>query len=458
MSDIRRDKAFSHRGDALKIVMENSSHHLRNMGDLAMLQTTVSRLIKMWPEAQIDVVTDAPELLRKYCPGALPLSVKGRRTWLNSRPLKGRLRHYASLLICSFFEKMDAVTGRRFSFIRNKLKFKLDRRRSVISDMNAFVDAVSAADLVLSSGGGFLTDSFQQHAMDILTVIGLGRTKGKKTALFGQGIGPISSPGLFKKAAAVLPSIDLITLRERKNGLRILNEFNVLPEHIMTTGDDAIELAWKARRATQGTGIGINLRMAPYSEVGKGHITTIRSGIQEAAGKRNALIIPLPISFVKKESDVDTIRQILLGYPAELCFPEPEEDLYKVLEQVGLCRIVITGSYHCAVFSLAQGIPAICLAESQYYKDKFSGLTDQFGCGVEIVLVNDPLFEERLAAAIEKMWASAEEIRPLLLKTACRQIESGQAAYQKLQDLLESEKEPEATASKFKCRRRVSVV
>ena len=40
----------------------------KNMGDVAMLQVAVARLLKLWPEARIEVLTDSPAGLARYCP------------------------------------------------------------------------------------------------------------------------------------------------------------------------------------------------------------------------------------------------------------------------------------------------------------------------------------------------------------------------------------------------------
>ena len=45
-----------------------------------------------------------------------------------------------------------------------------------------------------------------------------------------------------------------------------------------------------------------------------------------------------------------------------------------VIERVGECRVVVTGSYHGAVFALAQGIPVVALVKSPYYVNKMAGL------------------------------------------------------------------------------------
>ena len=49
-----------------------------------------------------------------------------------------------------------------------------------------------------------------------------------------------------------------------------------------------------------------------------------------------------------------------------------------VMKNVSACRMVVTGSYHAAVFALSQGIPALTISKSAYYDSKFNGLGDMF--------------------------------------------------------------------------------
>ncbi len=70
-------------GSALapRILIEHSDHWLINMGDLAMMDVTLSRVRKLWPTARIGVITEAPHLLRAYFPDAEPIDPAGRRPW-----------------------------------------------------------------------------------------------------------------------------------------------------------------------------------------------------------------------------------------------------------------------------------------------------------------------------------------------------------------------------------------
>jgi polysaccharide pyruvyl transferase WcaK-like protein len=140
------------------------------------------------------------------------------------------------------------------------------------------------------------------------------------------------------------------------------------------------------------------------------------------------------------ESDITTIQQILAGFDNIFDQGNNLDTPLKVIEQVGHCRIVITGSYHAGVFALAQGIPVVSLAKSQYYIDKFQGLADQFGVGCDVILLGDKEFAQKLASSIYQLWESAEILRPQLLEAARQQIELGQTAYKRLYEIVQQNK------------------
>jgi colanic acid/amylovoran biosynthesis protein len=98
--------------------------------------------------------------------------------------------------------------------------------------------------------------------------------------------------------------------------------------------------------------------------------------------------------------------------------------------------LVVTGSYHGAVFALAQGIPAVGLAGSEYYVAKFRGLAEQFGGGCEVVGLDQPRLEARLEAAVEDGWRSMPALGPRLVRAAERQVAHGRDAYRDLHRIV----------------------
>ena len=99
--------------------------------------------------------------------------------------------------------------------------------------------------------------------------------------------------------------------------------------------------------------------------------------------------------------------------------------------------MVVTGSYHAAVFALAQGIPAIGLTSSSYYDAKFYGLRDQFGGLFDVVPLSGGDLAARLGAAIDRRLAErrGEATRPSS-SSPPRQVEAGRTAYARLRDLI----------------------
>ena len=90
------------------------------------------------------------------------------------------------------------------------------------------------------------------------------------------------------------------------------------------------------------------------------------------------LALPISVSGVVESAPDTAVAEELISGPWASGLGEEEPcDPRAIIKRIGRCRVVVTGSYHVAVFALSQGIPAICLANSEYYEIKFRGLADQ---------------------------------------------------------------------------------
>jgi colanic acid/amylovoran biosynthesis protein len=106
----------------------------------------------------------------------------------------------------------------------------------------------------------------------------------------------------------------------------------------------------------------------------------------------------------------------------------------------------VTGSYHAAVFALAQGIPAVCIAGNIYYANKFLGLVHAFGHGCTVLRADDDGFTVALPTVINEYWSKADQLRPVLLQEAERQVRSAEKAYATLLSKLRPESIGRATS------------
>ena len=413
--------------------MEQSGYPLGNLGDVSMLKTAVQRLEKLYPHGEIKVLTSAPEKLAQFCPQAFPLSLSGRTIWY--LPIIGSFYKLFSLPQQQQWWLKEWHFRQKYPrLVASLLQLKLKFRPRQTQDLQQFLDAIYNANLVVASGGGYINDSFPELASTVLGILAMAQKLGKPTIMLGHGLGPLTIPYLHSQAQQVLPNVSLITLREKRASLPLLESLGVSSQRIVITGDEAIDLAYTARQEGLGWGIGVNLRVAHYADVNQEMISQVRCAVQSVAEAKQARLIPVPIS--QYDGDSQTIKQLLMGYDDNsdggAVWQTPEE----IIKEVGKCRVVVTGSYHAGVFALSQGIPVIGLAKSPYYQDKFLGLADQFGVGCEVLFLNDSDLLPRLIAAINKAWESAPELREILLKAAQEQISLSRAAYEKILDFV----------------------
>jgi colanic acid/amylovoran biosynthesis protein len=377
--------------EPLRIFIEPGGYRWGNLGDTMMLEVAIGRLRSFWPDASITVHCLNPELLV-------------------------RLDEAAEALDPSRLRAFRGIAGRLPRFLR-----------AMLPRTKAYLDAVRSAHVVLLSGAGSLNDSFKEHALVVLQTIELAVEAGAVTALVGQGLGPMSDATLRRRAATVLPRVDLIALRESLAGLPLLQSMGVAPVRIQVTGDDAITLGYNARPQTLGSSLGVNIRSAFYSEVGGDLLSDIGRVVRQAARYSG-------------EDDLETVRRMmgdpnLGGADADVW---TTSDLLRLVSQ---CRVVVAGSYHAAVLALSMGIPAVAIARSDYYIDKFRGLAGQFGPACHVELTSHPDFLARLRSAIDRAWETAEETREHLLREAARQLERSERAYGHVFDLVEERRQ-----------------
>jgi colanic acid/amylovoran biosynthesis protein len=146
-------------------------------------------------------------------------------------------------------------------------------------------------------------------------------------------------------------------------------------------------------------------------------------------------MIPIPIAHHGGGMDVATLRELLDGIgdsDGGAALQSPRD----VINRVGQCRLVMTGSYHGAVFALSQGIPAVALVKSRYYLNKMAGVAHEFGTGCHIVSLDEADVATRLADAVARAWNEADDVREPLLQSAVDQIRRGKSAYARLRDLV----------------------
>jgi len=295
--------------------------------------------------------------------------------------------------------------------------------------------AARDVSLVLAGGGGYITDVDLHQAHRTLNLLEYACSRGIPTAMVGQGIGPITDPRLLDRAAKVLPCVDFIALREGRRGTELLAQLGVMPEKIMVTGDDAVEFGYRVRRDAVGSDLGLCLRVANYSKVGNAVREAVGCVVRDVAGELNAGLVPLIVSEHGSEDRRSTLP-LLDGYNKRRRPIGRFGTADELARQVAACRLLVTGTYHVAVFALSQGIPVVSLSTSVYYDDKFYGLAEMFGTGLTVVHLEDQDLPNILTRAIGDLWDAAPALRKPLQQKAIEQIAASKEAFERISRLV----------------------
>ncbi|KOS57038.1 polysaccharide pyruvyl transferase family protein [Rhodococcus rhodochrous] len=446
----RIPRAASRRPE-VRVLLENGEYWLNNRGDLAILDVTVRRFAERWPNARIGVLTAAPALLRAYESRVDPICYQRSGNWPRWRRRPGpmsRIRPEIAGVPMNGWDAAVALPGR----VARRLRRVVGRggasnesaSRTVVPgppalsrDGGHVPNAVDTASVVVAIGGGYMTDIDRFQTERTLDLLEYATERGIPTAMTGQGLGPLTEPDLLERAARVLPRVDLIALREDVQGPELLHSLGVPSDRVVVTGDDAVELGYSTRRDELGTDLGVCLRVAEYSPVGAAIQDVVGRVVREAAAEYGSGLVPLIVSEHDAEDRRSTMP-LLDGYPGAVPPLGRFAGARALSQQVGRCRIIVTGAYHVAVFALSQGISVVGLSTSRYYDDKFAGLNSMFGSGIETVRLDRDGMEDRLRDAIRSRWAGAPDSRTALLARAEDQIRASRAVFDRIAGFAEA--------------------
>ena len=368
-----------------RVLIDNGSYHLRNVGDLAMLRATVDQLRRRRPGCRIDVLTSAPDRCRRALGDVEPVSVKER------------------------------------------------------DDAERYAGRVRRADLVLAAGGGYFTDAFLGPANRVLDTLALARRLGRPTALLGQGLGPLTDRRMRGRLAGAVRGSVLTTLREEVAGRPLLRELGADGPQVLVTGDEAIgpaaALGPADAAAAGGDLLGLNVRASGYAGVGPEVEAALKRAIDAAVAAARARVQLVPISFYGRENDLRRTAPLVPAGRLAAGGADVAETPGAVAAAAGRCRALVTGSYHAGVFALSRGVPVVGIVASSYYDLKFRGLAAQFGPGSCVPLpVEGPDLPGRLTAAVLAAWETPRAGRAALFAAARRQAAACEAAYIRLLD------------------------
>ena len=409
----------------MKILIDNGEPQFSNLGDLALLLSAYSALKSEWPEAEIFTFALKPERLREVLPDAKPVHPYDRSRWSGVMALGWLAESYSPFLKGGARMFRNIVSGRLISRL---IDLAPGECRSKGLEFARFARFLEEIDLYVWAGGGYLADHFGSLATQFANTLEYMANKGVPSVAFGLGIGPLDRQRIATSVKGSMQNLCFIGLRDGLSK-RLLQKWLLPESKLCVTGDDAITLAFPHKPSQIGQNLGISLRATYYSGLSEAHFQSISHVIRAFCGKHCAGLASIPIA----RQDLATNRSV--GND-ERRFTEPEFTVEAVLKNVSSCRAVVTGSYHAAVFALSMGVSVVAIAATDYYRQKFAGLKEQFGGLFEILSFDAssglPIFAEFLARLVEDAWHTTPDRQAALIQKAEAQIATGQAFRQRV--------------------------
>ena len=385
-------------------------HSGLNLGDDAIMQTTIHGLATSYPGADITVAANDPDSWGHYNEISV---VSSLCTWVaDCRMGKWRSRLYL-MPVCLVFLFAAAVLYRLFGV---KLRLGNNAKRQLL-------DAFYGADLVLSCGGG---NFYAHHGASpalfwAFATLAFPLSLGKKVAMLPQSVGPIE--GGFQRflARAVLRHVRIIMVREPISKLFIRETLRLDQVKIQELPDLAFGLL-----NLPSPEMSQPLSSAASFSLG---ITIIDRAAQNPLFTRQQIYEDAIASAAKKLID----GQNAASYLFVQCYgPSPDQDdrllvhrfarrLNEFSDSVmvldsftdskvvkayyGHMDCVIATRMHTAVFALLNKVPVILIG----YQQKSQGLMETFGlhdyyCDI------DEITPDRLIDMVEKALSNRHEI------------------------------------------------
>lgn len=306
----------------------------------------------------------------------------------------------------------------------------------------AILEAMRRSQLLVLGGGSLIQDSTSLRSLlYYLGLIWLAKRFGLKAAIYGGGIGPVTTPRGRALARAVLPQVDLLALRDRRSMEEALS-LGVAGERLVLTADPAFAAASSCAAVPPGVGggvgdrvqrgvagdeaadraldasgvpagargrlLGISLRppMAPAD------IAAMAEAADSLAAGRHGLF-PLFLPF-HPEYDTDTLVAVGRAMRSPSAVLQGVADPGTLRSVVGRLRVAVAMRLHAAIFAVGAGVPCVALS----YDPKVDALVEDVPA---LAHARYPgIAGPEVAAAVERLVLARDELRPELLASAQR--------------------------------------
>jgi colanic acid/amylovoran biosynthesis protein len=312
-------------------------------------------------------------------------------------------------------------------------------------------DALSAADLVVSMGGGYLNgqpglDGYQNVFFVLLPAL-LAQRRDVPVVFAPQSFGPFPGAPQRRLVAHVLRRAALVLVREDVSAV-ILEECGVPAAQVSRGVDSGFAFApaktseWRARlgvdESTRLVGVTARRWLAPAAQERYERALAATIDSIQASGARVVLIPQVSTDY---HGDDDRVVQSRID---EYCMTLPlridDRVDYRDLKGVyGECALLIGTRFHSVIFSLTSGVPCVAIE----YEHKTRGIMRDLELE-EWVLPIAEVTHQRLWSLLEQLEADHEDYAEALRRRLPKYVARAEQLSELLIELLPEQAQDQA--------------
>lgn len=224
--------------------------------------------------------------------------------------------------------------------------------------------AVGRCDALVSGGGSLLQDHTSTRSLFYyLSVMAMARLRGKKVALYANGIGPVVRRGNRVRVRRAVEKADLVTLRDH-NSAGELRAMGVVRDDLHVTADPVFTMEWagadRVDELLAGTGLApdrpfavISVRSWPRMEDFPQRLAALCDHLYEAHGLASLFVLMQP------ECDGALSRQVLAAMKAPGAVLEGTQVPSEIMGVIARAKLSVAMRLHTLIFSACVGVPLV---------------------------------------------------------------------------------------------------
>lgn len=358
-----------------------------NLGDLSMVEAVVLQLHSLLPKARIHVL--APRSI-----GSTIWDVSGiiRQTPYTVRPFGDD-----ALSKLRFFRRHSGLRQRATSMLTmdglgcllraGSLSFRFEVTDHTTRDLARFCEQFDGLHI---AGGGNLTDTFLPELFRKCCVIHAFAEQRKPIVLTGQQLGPFRSRSLRRALGRTLRRANFVGLRDPGESMSICSQARLDQGSFACMGDDSLGLPpaddlsihklLGCYGLRENEFLALNLRFTTYALKDPNCLQTLASLVDRLTTLLGMPILVVPIHVTGSDNDVLSGQKIADASSATIAVMHGNDLTAPLVKGIlGKAFGALGVSHHFCTYALSQGVPAVCIYEGDYYRQKAQALAASWG-------------------------------------------------------------------------------